>query len=447
MVDPPVGEAALWRAWTRRLWGDVPLRTTDGQSLQVVYPGHRRGGPGPDFQGAIIVRGPAGRVEHGDVEVHLRSSGWHTHGHDRNQDYAGVILHVVLIDDGGEGEPPRRGDGAVLPTLALAPYLAPGLLEADLSSVGEEEAPPGPCRVAPGLAGRRLLDLLEAAGRTRVLAKAAALEGDLVALSHEQAGQVLFRGLLDAAGYSRNRVPCRVLAERIPIATLQALCVRRWPLDALALSQAVLLGMAGLLPAGDEHARRIWEESRPLWLGPPLRREDWHVAAVRPPNRPEARLRGIAAVVARSATVGLATTLLAPLRDATIPPHKAVAAMMSTLVVHGTAGGGTAQASLGTERAREMLANVVLPFALAWADAYDEAALGATALAALTALPGTGLNEPLSVMQEILAPAGSPPGIRVERLSSLQQQGLLHLHARYCSLHDCPDCPLAQPVA
>src|SRR5579859_8162936 len=106
MGDAPVGEAALWQAWARRLWGDVPLRTTDGQSVQVVYPGRRRGTPGPDFQGAIIVRGPAGRVEHGDVEVHLRSSGWQDHGHEGNQDYAGVILHVVLIDDGVE--PPRR---------------------------------------------------------------------------------------------------------------------------------------------------------------------------------------------------------------------------------------------------------------------------------------------------------------------------------------------------
>jgi hypothetical protein len=297
--------------------------------------------------------------------------------------------------------------------------------------------------VAAGLGGRRLLDLLEEAGRERALARAAAFEGDIAALPAEEAGQVLFHGLLDAAGYSRNRVPCRALADRIPVATLQALGAGRSPSDALALCQAVLLGMAGLLSAADAPGLRLWEGTRALWLGAPLRREDWHVAAVRPPNRPEARLRGLAAVVARTAREGLTDALLAPLRDAAIPSRALTAALLKTLVVRTPeALPGATPASLGEGRAVEMLANVVLPFAVAWAGARAEPALAATALVALAALPGTGRNDTLAAMQEIVAPAGC----RVERLSALQQQGLLHLYARHCSLHDCAGCPLAQPL-
>src|SRR5205823_827204 len=101
----------------------------------------------------------------------------------------------------------------------------------------------------------------------------------------------------------------------------------------------------------------------------------------------------------------------------------------------------TPRASLGTARAREMLINVVVPFALAWAGAYEVPALAGSAQDVLAVLPGGGLNETLAAMQEVLDPAGC----RVERLTGLQQQGLLHLYARHCSLHDCAACPLARP--
>ncbi len=92
---PRIDEALVARLWrAQRLRRDA-LRTTEGVPVQVVYPGRRRGPPGPDFQDALVAFGGAA-LERGGVEVHLRSADWARHGHDRDPAYDVTLLHVVL---------------------------------------------------------------------------------------------------------------------------------------------------------------------------------------------------------------------------------------------------------------------------------------------------------------------------------------------------------------
>ena len=70
-----------------------------------------------------------GRRSAGDMEVDLRSSGWHAHGHDRNPAFQNVILHVVW-----ESERPATG---APPTLLLRQALDAPLGELSLWLGGE----------------------------------------------------------------------------------------------------------------------------------------------------------------------------------------------------------------------------------------------------------------------------------------------------------------------
>ena len=84
-------EGDLCRLWAAQALPTGALVTTGGERLQVIYPGRRSGAGGPDFRGAILADA-AGRVRTGDVELHLRSRDWITHGHRADPAYNAVPL-------------------------------------------------------------------------------------------------------------------------------------------------------------------------------------------------------------------------------------------------------------------------------------------------------------------------------------------------------------------
>ncbi|MCC6386016.1 MAG: DUF2851 family protein [Dehalococcoidia bacterium] len=86
--------AARWAAGERR-----PLRLEDGRALRVIFPGVPGGAAGPDYTGAVLDAG--GDILRGDVELHLRASGWAAHGHAADRAYARVVLHAVAHNDTG----------------------------------------------------------------------------------------------------------------------------------------------------------------------------------------------------------------------------------------------------------------------------------------------------------------------------------------------------------
>ncbi len=205
----------------------------------------------------------------------------------------------------------------------------------------------------------------------------------------------------------------------------------------------MLLGLAGLLPGqDDEGLTEMWERYGDLWPLPPLRADAWVRTGVRPANRPEPRLRGVAALAARTARNGLAATLLAPVRTGDAK------GLLAALEVP-TAASRAAQdredrtPPIGRGRAVEMAVNVVIPGALALARTDGDVGLEAGAWRAVERLPGGEDSEPLRAMKALLAASGH----RLRVPGALEAQGLLHLHHAHCAVRACWECPLAQGTA
>lgn len=93
------------------------LKTTDGLAVQLVSVGQHNHNSGPDFFNAKI------RINEqlwaGNVEIHLKSSDWYLHGHEKDPNYDNVILHVVWEDDSEI----FRKDNSKLSTLKLKNYI------------------------------------------------------------------------------------------------------------------------------------------------------------------------------------------------------------------------------------------------------------------------------------------------------------------------------------
>ena len=419
-------ESAVARLWREEGPQLPPLDCDDGRRLRVLYPGRPSADAGPDFRDALLLT-ETGEILRGDVEVHLRPGGWRAHGHHRDQRYNGVVLHVVLWPSAGGGET-TLAMGARVPTAALHPVLqqtvgrrkkqrpaAPGLTP---TAFWAKAVPPSEQRMGPAL---------ERAGNARFNAKAASFRARLRqgGGGSRWGGQLLYQGIMEALGYSRNREPFLALAEGLPLARLERLAasvdLRRETLIAALLGAGGFL--AGELPrsAGlpEEELRLVLRIRDSMGLRPVVGSEAWRRFRVRPANRPERRLVGMAHLLHRLWDEGLLRGLAS--RALT---GKVSALLDGLVVVEGK------QTYIGRGRAGEAAVNAVLPFLVAWSGLRGERDLGRACRALYRAWPPLPGNEVAAEAAERLAPAVqlSLEEGAADMRGARRQQGLHHLY-------------------
>jgi hypothetical protein len=422
-----VDERLLVQIWKRQLISAESLLTGSGEKIQVIYPGKENRDSGPDFLGAVIATEGGGLLV-GDVELHLKASDWRGHGHGRDPGYNRVILQVVW-----DGEAPVvLQNGRTVPTLSLQRCLVSSLEEvrcwASLDTAPAEPCHDALCRLGDDETGR----LLDEAGDERFRLKSGRFAA---AMAEEPPSQVLYRGIMAALGYTRNKEPFQELARRLPLAALESVCRDKGYQERVTILRTLLLGMAGLLPDGGEKGL-VW---RCLGDREPLSLSRWHLFRVRPENHPARRLTGAAHLLARFGDEGLLEGVLRLVGESRSDIGRLEAGFM-------VAGEGyrspARRALIGQGRAREIVVNIALPFAFAWAGANSEASLAETALWLYRIYPKSGENEITRGLTRLL---GSKASGLVD--SARRQQGLLHLDKTFCRQRRCDICPLARRLA
>ena len=375
------------------IWYDEKLRpgrllTRRGVAVRVVDPGEWNLGAGPDFRHAVLELGAERRRIVGDVEVHLCPSDWDFHHHGADPNYRNVIAHVTW----GCGPVP-----ASLPSGAVSIWLGRFLTsdagfdpaEIDLKAYPYANLPksPRPCatRLAndPDAARRLLRD----AGRHRLRMKARRLLGRLGPSAERR--QIFYEEVMTALGYSRNVSQFRNVARRIPIAEL--------PGEREAAKTA-------LLTAGTF--------------------EEWDRVGLRPGNSPEQRLTN-------AATIFTETPMMALCEKRDFTP--ATCKMMLGTVCEPGAGGHC----LGRGRAAAILANVVVPWAIA-EERIDQAPEW---------LPAEDISSPVRLTAYRLFGRDHNPAVLYAG-NGLHIQGLLQIHRDYClQVHpDCQECALVNEI-
>ena len=203
-------EAQLTAIWRGRRFPAGALVTRQGVPVTVIYQGREGRGPGPDFRGAVIA-GPSALTLRGDVELHVRASSFHAHGHDRDPAYSDVILHVVFEDDVGADT--LLPCGRTAPVVALAPWVhaRAGELERWLSQPLLWREPCHEALVRLGAVG--VGAALEAEGDRRFAEKTARMAARIGEAGAEQA---LYEAVLEALGYGGNSAAMLALARILP---------------------------------------------------------------------------------------------------------------------------------------------------------------------------------------------------------------------------------------
>ncbi len=385
------------------VWYDAALRpkrlaTRRGTPVEVVSPGEWNLGPGPDFTGAVLELGPERRRVVGDVEVHIRPADWDRHGHGADPNYRSVVAHVTW---GCGPEARSLPPGAVsiwLGRFALAnPAFSADAI--DLAAYPYDRLPgeERPCSRALGGDPDRAQALLAEAGRRRLAAKAERVRRRLGSAVASRAGgreQVFYEEVMTALGYSRNAEAFRRVAGRVPIAEMP-----REPPSA----------RAALLAAGSF--------------------EDMDRRCLRPNNSPERRLAAAADVFTSTGTMSLA--------DAADFSRRGCRGMVAVMRGRGAAASRGLSGFIGPGRAAAVIANVVVPFAVA------EGRLAA----APDWLPAEDISKPVRLMAFRLFGRDHNPAAFYAG-NGLLVQGLLHLFRELCLAHHplCADCSLGDPL-
>lgn len=373
--------STLTERHVQAIWYDAALRpprlrTRRGTEVAVVSPGEWNLGAGPDFRNAVLEIGPARRRVVGDVEVHLAPADWDFHGHGADPNYRNVVAHVTW---GCGPQPKTLPPGAV--SIWLGRFVAADTSfspeQIDLLAYPYARLPSGerPCEAKIGRDPDRARQVLLEAGRHRLRMKARRLSGRLCVPGSDRR-QVFYEEVMTALGYSRNQAQFRHVAERVPIAEL--------PADAQAARTA-------MLAAGSF--------------------EEWSRVGIRPNNTPERRLARAAEVFAETPTMGLA--------DASDFDGASCRAMLTAMC---------GARFMGRGRAAAIVANVVVPFALA-----EERASQIPEW-----LPPEDVSEPVRLTAFRLFGRDHNPA-RDYAANGLLIQGLLQIHRDHC-LRVHPDC-------
>lgn len=90
-------EQLLHYCWKHKMFPLGALHTTDGQPVEVIDAGLHNRNAGPDFFNAKVKIG--GELWVGNVEIHDKSTDWFLHGHERDDHYNNVVLHVAGVID------------------------------------------------------------------------------------------------------------------------------------------------------------------------------------------------------------------------------------------------------------------------------------------------------------------------------------------------------------
>lgn len=396
-------ERDIARRWASGELIGLPLRTTNGERLTVLYPGRPGGSAGPDFRDAVIRLGDA-RTVCGDVEVHLRGGDWRAHGHQDDPRYRRVILHVVLTND---LQPTRLADGAAVPVLALADVPPPPTLPLPARDAGL-----WPCQhEMTRLAEPELLRLLDEAGEARFLEKAAVFQTELAAAGQAPASpgasqkswsvesRLLFVALAEGVGYGREREAFRAAGEQL-VALAPGLTSPAHVYEGLLAKLTVAPRLDRQRLAALTRLAARWRERGP-W-------PDFWSLLSRTNQSVDDREALLQALTASGAAYQVST------RKSDTPSE-----------------------SLSEERAAILIWNVALPFAYGWALLHDDDALARRAYLLALEFPGLPSNQITRAQQKQLLLPKHP------RLA-LAQQGLHHVHKYWCREKNCAACPCAK---
>lgn len=492
MASSEIPERFLRHIWQHQYFSTANLTTSDGKPVRILSSGTPNRDGGPDYKDARIQVGNT--VFRGDVELHNSPEDWLAHSHQTDPHYNGVVLHVVLT--GSTMAPPAEtASRRTIPLLILHPFLDEKLRAVWMKSIVDERVQRRhtiPCfSVNDGIERDVLRRWLRNLGHERVELKVRRFEARLKQLVDEQKmtlrepypryygnpdeipsptheytrsdfsakslwEQLLYEGIMEAMGFSKNPRPFLSLAQSASLPFL-----REYDLNDSRMMQALLFGTAGLLPSTRKieeqksrayvrDLRKRWRTVRPSFKGPLLHEADWLFFRLRPNNFPSARLAAMSFLLPTLFGEESLRRLITLFKSDTLSRKQRHHKLRSFFQFepddfwknHYHLAGRTCRAGIavGSERVHDITVNGIVPIVLLYARIFKDRSIRAHALSLLEYTPPLQYNSITKIMQQQLCKSHESLD------SAFKQQGAIQLYHFYCIENRCSECEIGKRV-
>ncbi|MBQ2075134.1 MAG: DUF2851 family protein [Muribaculaceae bacterium] len=414
-------EQLMQYIWQHRLWRSEDMLTNDGRPVRVLDPGLLNTDAGPDFFNAKVEID--GQTWVGNVEIHVRASDWKRHGHDRDNAYDSVVLHVVDKDDA----PVLRSNGERIPQLVL--QVSP-LFDSSYRQLVNSKLEL-PCEnVIASVPRLTITEWIERLAFERLHSKVQRVR-DLLEMYHGSWEDVCYVTVARNLGFGINNDAFERLARRTPLRLLHKHS------DSLMQIEALLFGQAGMLDpmatGTDTYYQHLCSEYAFLankFSLRPMEPESWKLFRIRPQNFPYRRIAMLAHYIEGS------FRLMAQILDAS--GEKELRKLFQVELT----GYWSNHYSFGKPQERPSLAlsnrsidivliNTVAPLYYAYGEITGNYALTDKAISLLESLPA----EKNSIVDSF-ARAG------IDCDSALTTQALIELRRSYCDARKCIYCKI-----
>ena len=268
--------------WENRLLSK-DLRTVDGEAVKVISVGNRNYDAGPDFIDARIRIGTTLWIGH--VEVHVNASDWFRHGHQDDDAYKNVVLHVVYCNDTEQLD---------IPTVEIKNQFDESIYERYTGFIRSRRWIPCEKFIA-GIQQFTWLSWLERIVVERLEVEVKDVFSTLAA-THFDWEETLYQRIMRYCGLKVNNDAFERLARLLPLRIL------RKHIDNPVQVAAMFFGCAGFLeqeftedyPVLLQREFKVLKSKFNLTVMPKVY---WKFLRLRPPNFPTVRLAQMAAMV------------------------------------------------------------------------------------------------------------------------------------------------------
>lgn len=411
--------------WQFRLWPTHDMSTTDGRRIVVVDPGILNRDAGPDFFNAKVRIGDT--MWSGNVEIHVRASDWHRHGHDGDAAYDSVVLHIVDVSD----EEITLSDGRKIPQMVMrcTPDFSVKYREMVHNQFREL-----PCGNEIGtLSSLYINDWLTALAFERLYVKADRITNILKATGDNWM-DVIYHTLARALGFSINSQPFELLARTTPLKDMLH------HTDSLFSIEAMLFGQSGLLDkaSDDEYAERLSQEYRFLAAKYSLRKSDnmvWKMGRMRPQNFPHRRIAALAQMISRNFLFSNRILEITSEEDARKLFDVSLTGYWASHYSFGDSGNANSRNALSYASVTILLINVVVPVVFAYALSTGDMCRQEFAVDLLHSLKPES-----NFIIEMFGRAGIKP------TDAFTTQALIQLRRDYCEPRKCLYCRIGHKL-